>query len=62
MTTYKHAHPHSGGLQVPRLPNNMMRRIRLYCVLNDTKIRTFVIDALEAALNAAKVPQIKEGK
>jgi hypothetical protein len=61
-TNYKTLHPRSGGLQVTRLPENMMRRIKMHCALHDTTIRDFVVQTLKAALDAAKTPEIKDNK
>jgi hypothetical protein len=52
----------SYSLQVPRLPQSYMRRVRIHCAVHGMTVRGFVVATLTAAMDAAKTPQIKEGK
>jgi hypothetical protein len=52
----------SYSLQVPRLPQSYMKRIRIHCAVHGMTVRGFVVATLTAAMDAAKTPQVKGEK
>jgi hypothetical protein len=44
----------SYSLQVPRLPQSYMKRIRIHCAVHNVTVREFVISAVTAAMDAAE--------
>jgi hypothetical protein len=42
------------SLQVCRLPEGFMRRLRIHCASNNLAIRTFVVETLDRVLKESK--------